>query len=219
MVPNPKETKYEWIKKIILKVKDLFPRTHIIVAADGAFASKDFLLWCVNNKVSAEVRMRSNCSVMYKNEKIRIRDIKELRPKGRQMARTTAVIWHGIPLFITAQRRIDKKGEESIVFQASTFEATPIRHVEIYQLRWNIEKMFRTTKQHLGLQECSARKMEIQESHIASVFFAYALLQCERKKQNLTTPKAALRAAERKKGKFLNRYIERLDRLIQDVYS
>lgn len=91
--------------------------------------------------------------------------------------------------------------------------------MEIYQIRWNIEKMFRTTKQHLGLQQCSARKMETHESHVASVFFAYALLQCEGEKQNLTTPKAALRAAERKKGKFLNRYIERLDRLIQDVYS
>ncbi len=219
LVPNPKETKYEWIKKVILKIKDIFPAAHIIVAADGAFASKDFLLWCVNNKVSAEVRMRSNCSVVYKNEKIRIRDIKELRPKGRQMARTIAVIWHGIPLFITAQRRIDKKGEESIVFQASTFEAKPIRHVEIYQTRWNIEKMFRTTKQHLGLQECSARKMETQESHIASVFLAYALLQCERKKQNFITPEAALRAAERKKGKALSCYIDRLDRLIQDAYS
>ena len=219
LVPNAKETKYEWIRKIILKVKDTFPTTNIIIAADGAFASKDFLLWCTNNNISAEVRMRSNCSVLYKNEKIRIRHINELRPKGRQMARTIHVIWHDIPLFITAQRRIDKKGQESIVFQASTFEAKPMRHVQIYRTRWNIEKMFRTAKQHLGLQECSARKMETQESHIASVFLAYALLQCDQKKQNLTTPEAALRAAERRKGIFLSRYIDRLDRFIHDVYA
>jgi len=219
LVPNQKETKYEWIHKIILKVKNLFPATRIIVVADGAFASKKFLLWCTKNNISVEVRMRSNCSVYYKNEKICIRDIKELRPKGRQMARTIHVIWHDIPLFITAQRRIDKKGNESIVFQASTFEAKPIRHVEIYQIRWNIEKMFRTTKQHLGLQECSARKMETQESHIASVFLAYALLQCDQRKQNLPTPEAALRAAERRKGIFFIRYIQRLDRLIDNIYA
>ena len=219
LIPNQKETKYQWIYKIILKVKSLFPTTRIIIAADGAFASKEFLLWCTNNNISVEVRMRSNCSVFYKNEKIRIRDIKELRPKGRQMARTIHVMWHGIPLFITAQRRIDKKEQESVVFQASTFTAKPIRHVQIYQARWNIEKMFRTTKQHLGLQECSARKMETQESHIASVFLAYALLQCDQQKQKLPTPEAALRAAERRKGIFFARYVERLHRLIHDVYA
>ena len=218
LIPNSKETKYEWIYKIILRTKNFFPVTRIIVVADGAFASKEFLLWCTNNNIPVEVRMRSNCSVVYKNEKMRIRDIKELQPKGRHMARTINVMWHDISLFITAQRRIDKKGRESIVFQASTFKAKPIRHVQIYLIRWNIEKMFRTTKQHLGLQECSARKMETQESHIASVFLAYALLQCDQKKQNLPTPEAALRAAERRKGIFLNRYINRLDQLIHDVY-
>lgn len=219
LVPNSKETKYEWICNIILKIQKLFPTTRIIIAADGAFASKEFLLWCTNNNIPVEVRMRSNCAVMYKNEKLRIRDIKELKPRGRQMARTIHVMWHGIPLFITAQKRIDKKGQESIVFQASTFKAKPIRHVQIYKTRWNIEKMFRTTKQNLGLQECSARKMETQESHIASVFLAYALLQCDQKKQNLSTPEAALRAAERRKGIFLNRYIDRLDRFINDIYA
>jgi len=217
LVPNSKETKYEWIHNIILKIKSLFPTTRIIVAADGAFASKDFLLWCTKNNISAEVRMRSNCAVIYKDGKIRIRDIKELKPKGRQMARTIHVMWHDIPLFITAQKRIDKKGQETIVFQASTFAAKPIRHVQIYQARWNIEKMFRTTKQHLGLQECSARKMETQESHIASVFLAYALLQCDQKQQKLSTPETALRAAERRKGIFLNRYIDRLDQFIHDA--
>jgi len=217
LVPNAKETKYEWIRKVILKVKALFPRTNLIVVADGAFANKDFLLWCTNNDISVEVRMRSNCSVMYKNEKICIRDIKNLKPKGRQMARTIHVVWHNIPLFITAQKRIDKKGNESIVFQASTFKAKPIRHVQIYQIRWNIEKMFRTTKQHLGLQECFVRKMETQESHIASVFLAYALLRCDQKQQRLPTPEAALRAAEHRNGIFLIRYIKRLDQFIHDA--
>lgn len=219
LVPHQKETKFEWIKKIILIVQKKFPKTRIIVAADGAFASKSFLSWCVNNNIAAELRMRSNCIVNYKDEKMRIRDIKTLKPKGRQMARTIQVLWHNIPLFITAQKRIDKQGKESIVFQASTFKAKPIRHVQIYQARWAIEKMFRTTKQHLGLQECFARKMENQESHVASVFLAYALICCDQKKQKLPTPEIAIRAAERKKGIFLNRYIERLDRLILDVYA
>ena len=218
LVPNPKETKIEWIKKIILKIQSLFPHTRIIVTADGAFASKEFLRWSVDNNIPAEVRMRSNCSVTYNGEKIRIRDIKKLMPRGRQMARTISVLWHGISLFITAQRRIDKNGKESIVFQASTFKAKPIRHVQIYRLRWNIEKMFRTTKQHLGLQECSARKIETQESHIAAVFLAYVLLQCNRKQRSLSTPEESLRAVKRKKGAFLTRCIKRLDEFIHATY-
>jgi hypothetical protein len=109
LIPNQKETKYEWIYKIILKVQSLFPASRVIVVADGAFASKAFLQWCTNNNIAVEVRMRNNCSVWYENQKIRIRDIKKLIPKGRQMARTIHVTWHDIPLFITAQRRIDKK--------------------------------------------------------------------------------------------------------------
>lgn len=214
LIPNQKVTKFEWIKKIIVEVQKQFIKTRIIVAADGAFASKDFLQWCVENNVATEVRMRSNCVVTYKDEKIRIRDINALKPKGRQKARTIQVLWHNISLFITAQKRVDKHGKETIVFQASTFKAKPIRHVQIYQSRWNIEKMFRTTKQHLGLQDCFARKMETQESHIAAVFLAYALLQCDRKKHKLRTPEAALRLAERKKASLLKCYIERLGSFI-----
>jgi len=51
------------------------------------------------------------------------------------MARTIQVVWHDIPLFITAQRRIDKHGEESIVYQASTYEAKPSEHVGNYKNR------------------------------------------------------------------------------------
>jgi len=218
LVPNAKESKFEWIKKLILIVQKNFPQARLIITADGAFANKNFLRWCVQNKIAIEVRMRSNCVVLYKEKTIRIRDIKNLEPKGRQMARTIAVVWHGIPLLITAQRRIDKRGNETIVFQAATFEAKPMRHVQIYRTRWTIEKMFRTVKQHLGLQECSARKMETQESHIASVFLAYALLHCNQRQQNLPTPEAALRDAKRKKGKFLDRYLDRLNQLIDSGY-
>lgn len=218
LMPNAKETKLEWIKRIIIKVIGLFPNSRIIAAADGAFATKEFLQWSADNGIFVEVRMRSNCSVVYKGNKTCIRDIKDLIPKGRKMSRTILVSWHGISLYITAQKRIDKHGEETIVFQASTFKAKSSKHVAIYRLRWNIEKMFRTMKQHLGLEECMSRKMEIQEAHISAVLLAYALLEIERKRQGLPSVEAAIRAAKRKKGKTLGRYIQRLDRVIGAIY-
>ena len=217
LVPNAKDLKFEWLKKIILHVKNTFSKIDFIVTADGFFTSERFLQWCIEQNVKAEMRMRSNCVVMYKGKKIAIRDIKELRPKGRQKARTIKVTWHDIPLYITAELRINKNGKKTVVFQASTFYAKPIQHVKIYQTRWRIEMMFRTSKQHLGLQGCFSRKMEIQESHVASVFLAYALLQLDRKKTKLPSPEAALKAAKRKKGKVLDAYISRLDRFISDA--
>lgn len=217
LLPNPKESKYDWIKKIIRMIHALFPGVRIIVTADGAFANKDFLRWCVENKIETEVRIRSNCTVIYKGQKIAIRDIKKLRPVGRQMARTILISWHGISLYITAQRRIDKHGKETVVFQASTFHAKPMEHVRIYRMRWNIEKFFRTAKQHLGLQECSSQKFETQQNHVASVLLAYALVQCDRKKRKLLTPEAAIRASELKNASSFNRFINRFSQLFHAV--
>lgn len=214
LVPNQKTTKLEWMKNVIFQAQKLFPSTRIVIAADGAFASKDFLRWCIENSIAIEVRMRSNCVVTYNNQNVKIRDIKSLQPKGRQKARTISVLWHGLSLFITAHKRFDKHGNATVVFQASTFKAKPIKHVKIYQLRWNIEKMFRTVKQNLGLQECFSRKIEVQENHIAAVFLAYAFLQFERIKNHFPNPETALKAAKRKKGQSLKRYIHRLESLI-----
>lgn len=214
LLPSPKESRLDWIKKIVCMVQTLFPHARIIVVADGAFSSKEFFRWCSENKIAAETRIRSNCVVEYRGNKIAIRDIKTLRPKGRQMARTISVLWHGIPLYITAERRFDKRGKESIVYQASTFEAKPTEHVRIYKIRWNIEMFFRTAKQKLGLEECSSRKLEMQRSHVASVLLAYTLVQCDRKERDFKTPEAAIRAAELKKGVSLHRYINRLSRIV-----
>jgi hypothetical protein len=219
LLPNPKESKYDWIKKIIRMVQLMFPGVRIIVTADGAFSSKDFLRWCSENKIDIEVRMKSNCVVVYKGQRIAIRDIRTLRPKGRQTARTIAVLWHDIPLQITAELRTDKHGKKSVVYQASTFEAKPIEHVRIYKMRWCIEMFFRTSKQKLGLEECSSRKLETQASHVASVFLAYALVQCDRKIRGLKKPEDAIRAAELKKGLSLNRYISRLSRYFDSAHA
>lgn len=219
LLPEPAETKIQWIQKTIIVVQKIFSKTKLIVTADGAFASKDFLRWCVEHKINAEVRMRSNCIVHFNGKRMAIREISTLQPRGRQMARTIAVFWHNIPVFITAQRRIDKHGKESVVFQASTFKAKPCRHVVIYKMRWSIEKFFRTSKQHLGLQECSARTLKTQESHVASVLLAYVLVQFDRKKRSLKTPEAAIRAAELKNATSFDRYLRRLDRLIHAIYA
>lgn len=219
LLPEPVYSKFDLVEQFILKAQKLFPKTRIIVVLDGAFAAREFLNRCTQNSIPTEVRMHSNRKVVFQGQCIRIRDIKDLIPKGRHMARTIKVLWHEIPLSITAQRRIDKHGVESIIYQAATFEAKPSKHVSIYKKRWAIEKMFRTTKQHLGLQDCYSLNIAIQMNHITSVFLAYALAQLERKYQKVSTPEEAIRGLKRKNVPNLNRHFTRLTENFEVAYA
>ena len=84
--------------------------------------------------------------------------------------------------FFTAFRRINKAGEVSTVFLISNYKASARQHVRAYEIRWVIEKFFRTAKQYLGFQDCQSSKLNLQKNHIMNVFLIYALLQVERKK-------------------------------------
>ena len=208
LIPERFKSKEEVVKFFINLAIELFGKEKIIVVADGLYATVNILKWCKDNKISAEMRMHSNRVVIFKNRQISLKKLigqKRIRPKGRQMARTVAVFWHDMDLQITIVRRIDKHGDETIVFQVATYKALPREHVSNYKKRWAIEMMIRTTKQHLGLQDCFSKSLETQRDHVASVMISYALAQLEMKKYRLSTPEQAIR---RFKMKNANSIIE-----------
>lgn len=213
------QSKAEIVKQIILLTIKLFPTKTIIVVADGAFATTEILSWCILNKISVEMRMHKNRKVFYKGEFIVISKILNLIPKGRQTARTVQVLWHNLSLYITAQRRVDKHNNETIVYQVSTYKSKPEKHVVNYKKRWPIEKIFRTTKQHLGLQECFSTKMQTQLNHTSSVFLAYSLLELERKVTNNQTPEDVIRSLKPRKMSFVKQRINRLERIFGGAYA
>jgi hypothetical protein len=211
---NPREAQEVTVRFFIKVAQDLFPNAKIIVSLDGAFATASYLKWAIDNNIATEVRMHSNRVVEYNGTKKKLRDIEEIRPNGRKMVRTIQAIWQGLPLEITAVRRIDKHAAETIVFQAATYKAKPSEHAKNYTWRWGIEKMFRTTKQSMGLQECFSTKIGTQFNHICAVLLAYSIAQLEMKKNSLKNPEEALRALKKKKPSLLNRYKDALD---QDI--
>ena len=219
VLENANDLKNAMVKNIIVETIKNFSDKTIIVAADGAFATKDFFSWAIENKIKVEVRMHSNRKVLYKGERLKISDIKDLKPKGRHMARTVEVEWHGIPLYITAERRIDKHGDESIVYQASTYKAKPSEHVRNYKNRWPVEKFNRTSKQDLGLQDCFSTMLETQENHLSSVLLAYAIVQVEMKKLKLATPEETIRSFRDKDFDFLKQRIKALDHIFDDTHA
>jgi hypothetical protein len=219
LLQNVIQSKDKIIQDMIELVLRLFPDKIVIVVADGAFATKALLQWSLSRKINFQARMHSNRKVLYNGQLIALRDIKSLRPKGRQMARTIAVTWHNMPLFVTAQRRINKHGEESVVFQVATYQAKPAAHVRDYKMRWNIEKINRTGKQDLGLQGCSSRKLETQENHVSSVLLSYSLLQLEMKRRRHKNPEDALRASNRKNVAFLINHFYRILQALPAFYA
>lgn len=218
LYPDKYVSKYEYIQSIIIFISKKFPNIRLTVVVDGGFCTKSFMQQCNENNIRIETRIRSNAKVKYKGIEYPLSAIKKLHPKGHQMARTVHVFWDGIPIYITAQRRIDKNNNETIVYQASTFQAKPSEHVKIYKFRWSIEESFRTEKQKLGLERCTARTLDTQQNHVAAVLFAYCLAQLDRKKQKLKSPDQAIRAAERKNGTTWPSFINRLDHLIHALY-
>lgn len=205
------------IAKIFVKTAQrLFPNTKLIAVADGLYATVEFISWCKESHINMEVRMHSNRIVEYKGKKIKLKDLAHklgIKPKGRQMVRTITAIWHKLELEISIVRRIDKHGKTTIVFQAATYKALPREHRTAYKNRWPIEKMIRTSKQNLGLQECYSTKLLIQHNHVAAVFLAYALAQLEMKKRKLKTPEAAIRRLKKESSTSLTNRFCRLDQI------
>ena len=219
MATNAAALKEELVQTMITKAQKMFPNKIIIVAADGAFATRNILKWALGSNVKMEVRMHSNRVISYKGERVQIRKVADLVPKGRHMAHTIQAMWGDLLLHITAHRRIDRHGEETIVYQAATYKAAPAKHVAIYKKRWFIEKLFRTTKQSLGLQECFSTKLNTQSSHVAFVLLAYALAQIEMKKHKHRTPEEAIRSFKHKDFSFLKSRLSSLGEIFGGTHA
>ena len=174
------ETWLQTIQRIYADVQINFPKSRVTIVADGAFATTAMVDWGVKSRLKVEMRMHKNRRVVYRGISSKISEIKELIPKGRHFARTIQVLWHGNIISITAQRRINKHGDETIVYQIATYEAKPSLHVQTYKQRWLIEESFRRCKQIFGVQDCASTSFEKQCNHTAAVLLAYSLTQLER---------------------------------------
>ena len=111
--------------------------------------------------VRFEMRMHSNRVIASSDgHKSPLRKNLLFKMFRNQHSKTVQANWKGIKLYFTAELRINKNGEKSIVFLVSNWDASSNAHVKTYALRWYIEMLFRTSKQYLELQHCSSRSFE-----------------------------------------------------------
>jgi len=209
--------KWQVAHELIAKIRAEIPMYMLI--ADGLYATENMLKKCLNLGILFEMRFHSNRVIEYKENRVAIRELNDLQLKGRRHARTKPGMWKGMKLYFTAVKRTSKNGKVTIVYQVSNYKASAHEHSQIYGFRWGIEKFFRTAKQHLGLNHCQARTQIAQENHIMNVFFAYALLQIERKKFSLKNVETALKWLKRKNYQSLSAYFKRSEQIFGGAYA
>lgn len=209
------KTKVEIAKEIIEIISQSIRIKTVIV--DGLYATKEMLRWLEEKNIRYEMRFHSNRLIQINPESkpVKVRDCEALKLTNKRRAKTVKILWDGIIIYVTAVKRINKKGVILIVYQVSNAKLSAREHIQLYDYRWNIEVFFRTAKQSLGLSECQSRKSLLQSNHIYNVFFAYCILQFEKRKKHLKNPEAALRFLKRKNYRALASYLSSLDQIFQ----
>lgn len=199
------KTKIEIAQDLIGLLSRLIRIKGVII--DGLYSSKKMIRWLDQRNIKFEMRFHSNRVITEgpDKKKVKVREHKKLQLRGKRKARTVSTTWDDIPVYVTAIKRV-RKNSTIIVYQVSNAKMSARDHIRIYGYRWKIEMFFRTAKQSLGLTHCQSRKRVRQEHHIYNVFFAYIMLQFERKKRRLKTPEDALRKLKLK-GHLLLKYL------------
>lgn len=194
--------------ELVATYKSCFTCDFILL--DGLYCKREVISFLNSIDMPFEMRMYKNRSIRTSNGiKAQIKEHPKLKLNRNQKVKTVTVFWYDYEFFVTScKRRL--KGEPEIVYLVSNqSNLSPHEHLRRYTLRWHIEMCFRTTKQSLGLEHCSARKIEHQRVHILHVFAAYALLQVKRSTKKVATVEDAIKLLRDLKLTIARRWIRR----------
>lgn len=197
LYPALHKNRLELVKFMVKKVKNIFPEKKLYFVMDGAFAVKEILAWLKENNILVDMRIRKNAKIIFCDQKFKLADL--FATIG--INTTICAKWNEIELYFTKNIYQKKNGSAVDVYQASTYFSKAEEHINRYKLRWNIEKFFRTAKQHLGLQKCQSQSLETQMNHIGAVFLAYNYLHVYMLKKSLKNPEAAIKDLRNKNQK------------------
>jgi Transposase DDE domain len=211
------QTKTEIAQELIEKLIGQIPIK--IILMDGLYATVDMIKWLNRKNLLFEMRFHSNRRIVFNTLSMTVKECKELKLKGKKNCRTIQASWKGITVYITSVKRYEKDGSSRIVYQISNASLLARNHAKQYDKRWPIEQFFRTSKQYLGMNSCQSRKKISQENHIYNVFFAYTILQFERRKKKFKCPEEALKAIKRKNNIPISVHLKRAEQIFRSNES
>ena len=193
--PDRHKTRGKLAQSLMTEIYKMLP--NVMFLMDGAFSSEDMIRFCRLNKMKYCMRFHSNKKVFINGEEAQVREHKRIKISSNKNARIVKAYYKGEPILIVAFKRIDKKGKIKIIYLVTSERRSVKAMIKTYRKRWGIEKVFRTTKQHLGLKDCQARSALKQETHIWAVFVAYAFLEIQKINRKAKNPEQILHKMRR----------------------
>lgn len=147
-------------------------------AFDGAFATEDFLKFLNELGINFTMRIPSNrCIETSDGQRHQIKHTPSLSLFRNEREKSIKACYKGMQFYFIGYKRRGKKDEWETVYLVSNMDLSAKEHVLAYQVRSGVEKMFRTSKQSLGIGECQALSGKKQEAHILATFVAYVFLE------------------------------------------
>ncbi len=188
---NGYQKKWQIAREIIERLQTEIPIYMLL--ADGLYAIYEFMVWLIAKNIKFEMRFHANRVITDKEYLGQIKWHPKFKLTSRRPMLTIRITWKNTSFYVTAFRRVNKAGDVTVVYLISNYKASARGHVRAYELRWIIEKFFRTGKQYLGLGDCQSRKLNLQKNHLMNVFLIYAILQIQCRKFNMKNVESLIR--------------------------
>jgi len=184
--------KTEISEELILEWRDQVPFAY--TSLDGDYGNEYFLKFLYEINLFYSIRMPKDRRVVIDGKELPLKDHSIFQLKRNERYKTAKCTYKGIPAYITSHKRKGPRGTKQIVFVISNMEGlSPKQHIDAYAFRWPVEKMFRTLKQYLGLQECQSTSVEKQRAHIFATFLAFTELEMHKINKKKKSPEEVLK--------------------------
>lgn len=186
--------------------------------ADAGYISKDMAAFLINSNIKFVMRIHSVRKVKTKNGIImQMRNHPDLKLNRNERSKIVKVEMQGLIVYIVVfKRQIKHTNKYENVFLVTNVNKSAKEIIKFYGFRWEIEPMFRTMKQFIGLMQCSSRSKRSQIAHINSVFLGYAFLQNEKVDKNFSCPEDSVRYLQDLKPSIVARSF---NRFCQEFYN
>lgn len=199
--------KTEISQELILEWKDKVPFSY--VPLDGDYGNETFLKFLHKNNLSYSIRMpRSRQVVIENGPELPLKNQPFFQLKRNERYKAINCSYKGIRTMAISHKRKGPNCTKQTVFIVSNLESlSPKEHIEAFNCRWPIEKMFRTIKQHLGFQQCQSTFVEKQRAHIFAIFLAFAELEIKKINKKKKSAEEVLEIIRRQNSVKINRPI------------
>lgn len=186
------KTKSQLAEELVTKLAGKIPFEALLI--DGHYTTQHLIKFLIRCHIDFVGKIARNRVIETKNgTRARIDCHPDLKLyKNNRLAKVYAK-FAGEWLYFAVYKRKNKAGDWTYLYLVSSMNLKSKEYFYHYDKRWNIEPIFRTSKQYLGFQDCASIDTEKQDLHIYSIFFSYAFLQKEKTEYDLKNPEAAIK--------------------------